>query len=368
MNKYHHTKTQRQEGRREAYKVIAILGVFAVLGLPLGAQTMGLDDALKTLGETVEFRWDPFFSSGTFIEGKHQAAFAAGKAGETGMVLMDRQDVLTIPAPFIKGGNLWFPEAFISQVKSAFGRYYVEDQAHFRIAAIIIDPGHGGRDPGASWEYKAGGRTFQSVEKDIVLKVSLQLYAALKAAFPDKQVLITRERDTNPTKEARVDLANSVPLAWNEAAIYVSVHANSSFNRNARGYEVWYLSPSYRREVIDLSRYGDSSKEVLPILNSMLEEELTTESILLANSILKRIGEAVGAQSPSRGLKAEEWFVVRNARMPSVLVELGFVSNEAEAMLLNDDAYLKKLSEALYKGINDFITFFERSGGLTALQ
>jgi N-acetylmuramoyl-L-alanine amidase len=143
-------------------------------------------------------------------------------------------------------------------------------------------------------------------------------------------------------------------------------------NRSARGYEIWYLSPNYRREVIDKSQYADAApdlkREVLPILNSMMEEELTTESILLANSILKRLGEIVGKQSPSRGLKAEDWFVVKNARMPSVLVELGFVSNETDALLMGDETYLKNLSEALYKGISDFIAFFERSGGFTALQ
>ncbi|MCL2319085.1 MAG: N-acetylmuramoyl-L-alanine amidase, partial [Treponema sp.] len=114
-------------------------------------------------------------------------------------------------------------------------------------------------------------------------------------------------------------------------------------------------------------KYSDS-KEVIPILNSMLEEELTTESILMARSILKRLDEGVGKLLPSRGLKAEEWFVVRNARMPSVLVELGFVTNETDALLMNDDTYLKNLSEALYKGITDFVALFERSGGFTAVQ
>ena len=61
-------------------------------------------------------------------------------------------------------------------------------------------------------------------------------------------------------------------------------------------------------------------------------------------------------------------FQVRDTMVPSVLVELGFVSNRDEALLLIDDAYLKKLSDALYKGISDFIAFFERSGGFVALQ
>jgi N-acetylmuramoyl-L-alanine amidase len=88
----------------------------------------------------------------------------------------------------------------------------------------------------------------------------------------------------------------------------------------------------------------------------------------MARQILGRLEEAVGKTTPSRGLKAEEWFVVRNAKMPSVLVELLFLSNEADFLLISDDVYLKKLSEALYKGISDFIALFEHSGGFTAVQ
>ena len=343
--------------------IFFFIPVFAVF-----AETLDLDETLKTLGEGSEFRWDPFFSTGTIVNGSHRAVFDSGRAGETGMVLLDQKDVLTLPLPFLESGSLKFPETFITQVRATFNRFAEEEISRFRIAAIVIDPGHGGKDPGASWDYTISGKTLKSVEKDITLKVSKQLYASLLASFPDKKVLLTREGDTNPTKEARVSLANSIPLSRNEAAIYISVHANSSFNRSARGFEVWYLTPSYRREVLDRSSYVDSANEVLPILNSMMEEELTTESILLANYLLKRMDETVGSQLPSRGLKAEEWFVVRNARMPSVLVELGFVSNETDSVLMADDAYLKKLSEALYKGISDFIAFFERSGGITVLQ
>ena len=328
-------------------------------------KTLNLDETLSALG--AELRWDPFFASGALLAGGHEAAFISGKAGEKGMVLLNHRDVLTLPLPFLEKGDLKFPETFVTQVKNNFSRYNEEHRSQYRVAAIIIDAGHGGKDPGATWDYKVNGKTIKSVEKDITLKVSLQLHAALAAAYPDKKLLLTRSKDDTLTLQERVNKANSIPLAANEAAIYISLHANSSMNRTARGYEVWYLSPSYRREVIDKSKYTDSS-EVLPILNTMMEEEITTESILLANYLLKRMGEEIGKQSVSRGLKAEEWFVVRNARMPSVLVELGFVSNEIEALLMNENAYLKKLSEALYKGISDFIAFFERAGGLTASQ
>ena len=352
--------------------LLVCLFLVLFLGVPLFAQSvMSLDEAVNALGGAgkVELRWDPFFASGTIVAGNNEAAFTSGRAGESGVVLLDHREVLTLPLPYLDKGILRFPELFVNQLMRSFGLSTgaADNSDNFRIAAIIIDPGHGGKDPGASATHTINGRTINSVEKDITLKVSLMLYASLAAAFPDKKIIITRERDTSLTLDERVDMANAITLNKNEAAIFISVHANSSFNKTARGFEVWYLSPSYRREVIDRTRYPDS-EEILPILNSMLEEELTTESILLADAILKRMQEAIGKQIPSRGLKAEEWFVVRNARMPSVLVEMGFVSNETEALLMESEAHLKNLSDALYKGICDFVTFFERSGGLTILQ
>jgi len=205
------------------------------------------------------------------------------------------------------------------------------------------------------------------LEKDIVLKASKQLYDRLISVYPDKRVLLTRTGDTFPTLEERVIMANSVPVKDNEAILYISIHANASVNKTARGYEVWYLSPNYRRDLIDKSKFQDSD-EIIPIINDMLQEEFTTESIMIAQAINRRIGEAMGRSLPARGLKAEEWFVVRNARMPSVLVELGFVTNETDAQILTSDESLKKLTDAIYKGITDFVTSFESSGGFTFNQ
>ena len=71
----------------------------------------------------------------------------------------------------------------------------------------------------------------------------------------------------------------------------------------------------------------------------------------------------VGNSTPNRGIRAEEWFVVRNARMPSVLVEVGFITNEAEARLLSGDAYLRKLGDGIYNGIVSFVDYFENRKG-----
>jgi N-acetylmuramoyl-L-alanine amidase len=348
-----------------------LLFALAAIVSPLSAQTLSLDETLKSIGSgglgEAELRWDPFFASGVFSAGGHFVAFAAGEAGETGPVLFDNREIYTVPLPYTQGSVLTFPQGFVSQIRTIFSRYVEDDQNRLRIAAIVVDPGHGGRDSGAIGEHIIDGKPYKSIEKDIVLQVSRLLYNQLIGAFPDKRVLLTRDADTFPSLEDRVELANGIPLEDNEAIIYISVHANASFNKTVRGYEVWYLSPGYRREVIDESKYQDS-KEIIPILNDMMEEEFTTESIYIAQSILNNFREIFGTTMPSRGLKEEEWFVVRNTRMPAVLVELGFVTNETDAALMRDEAYLKKLSEALYKGITDFITVFERSGGFTVQQ
>jgi len=99
--------------------------------------------------------------------------------------------------------------------------------------------------------------------------------------------------------------------------------------------------------------------------NGLTEEEYTTESIMIAKFIMDGLQSQIGSESKSRGIKAEEWFVVKNALMPSVLIELGFVSNEAEAKKLNDDKYLKKATLGIYNGITAYITHFERSRGFT---
>ena len=348
---------------------LIILCIF--LSSPAFSQTMSLDEALNSLNSigagSAEFRWDPFFASGTFTLGRHEASFTSGNAGEAGAVLLDRRDVLMLPLPYSERGNIRFPEVFVTQVRNTFIRFAEEDRNRFRVATIVIDPGHGGRDPGAIGTHNISGRTLRSVEKDIVLDVSLRLYALLTASFPGKNILLTRDTDVHVTLENRVELANAIPLAENEVAIFVSVHANASFNRNARGFEIFYLRPGYRREVIDRSRWSEN-EDVLWILNSMMEQTLATESIFLANSLLGRINEEVGHLKPNRGIKPAEWFVVRNARMPSVLVELGFVTNETDALLMDDNTHLNRLTRALYNGISDFISFFERSGGLVANQ
>jgi N-acetylmuramoyl-L-alanine amidase len=236
---------------------------------------------------------------------------------------------------------------------------YENDNSKFHIASIIIDPGHGGRDPGAVGIITNNGKTTEIYEKDIVLKTALELRELLVQTYPDKNILMTRDSDIYRTLDYRSDMANAVNVAENEAVIFISIHANYASNISVRGYEVWHITSGYRRPLIDSSQYNYSS-DIIAILNAMLEEEYTTESFLLADSILMSLGQTFGSSLPSRGRKANDWFVVRNSHMPAVLVELGFISNPHDVALMTSSDGLQKLSRSLYNGIANFVGIFER--------
>lgn len=303
--------------------------------------------------------YDPLTGYGLFEKSGNRLAFALGVP----WAIFDWNRSIPLDPPREGTGGLSFTAASGALIEKAFAEADAVAQSHFSVAAILIDPGHGGKDPGAIGEHTVAGKKIRVVEKEITLDISRKLYDALKAKYPDKRILITREGDSYPSLEDRVEMANSVELASNEAIIYVSIHANSSFNKNAKGFEVWYLNPDYRRTLMDAKKPGGPGQEIAPILNAMLEEEFTTESIILARNIMSGLQSEIGSESPNRGVRADEWFVVRNARMPSVLIEAGFVTNPDEGRLLTQDDYLLRVADGVYNGLVDFVSYFESMRG-----
>ena len=349
-----------------------------LLGLsPATHAQAGIPGRIYTLDETISllnaaaddqgvFRWDPFFQEGSFAIGGHHGIFSAALSpGQTGFLMLNNRDVYSVPLPHFEGGELVFPEAFVATARQAFTRVARENFL-YRIAAIVIDPGHGGRDPGAVFYHTINGRRQLVRESDIVLNASKMLRDMLVRRYPDKRILMTRERDVFLSLPDRAFIANSVPIRDNEAVIFVSMHANAAMNRNARGFEVWHLTPTYRRQLLDESQFPDP--DLRQILNMLTEESLLTEGILLAQAILDGIHETKGSVMPNRGLRAEDWFVVRRSNMPAVLVELGFVTNLEDAILMTNEAYLRRMVEGVYEGIANFVSVFERSGGFIVAQ
>ena len=189
------------------------------------------------------------------------------------------------------------------------------------------------------------------------------MFDLLSERFPEKQIVLTRNDDTYVTLEGRTEVANNLVDQTKDSVIFVSIHANASLDTKARGFEVWYLPPDYRRDLITADNLDEDSKELAPILNTMLEEEYTRESILLAQEIIREFDRRVGNKSINRGIREESWFVVRNAKMPAVLIELGFATNEQEATLLANPGYLRTMAEGVYSAIETFVTTFESTDG-----
>lgn len=327
-----------------------------LLALLLPAEDLRGDTNVTHLIERIggELLWDPILERGIVNRGRTSVAFQVGIP----YLLKDFDRVVDIDPP-LRGED--GAVTLSSRASEAFLALFALPQSEegFRISTIIIDPGHGGKDPGTIGTHGSGGEKLVLHEKELVLKVARMVHDRLQQDYPHKNVLLTRNDDRYLALEERTEFANAIELGEQEAMIFLSIHANASLNRRATGFEVWYLPPDYRREIIDPDELETEQQTVAPIINSILEEEFSIESILLAREVLKGMDAVVGSVSENRGLKEESWFVVRNAKMPSVLVEIGFVTNLEEARRLADEAYLQKISDGIYNGLAAYIANFE---------
>ncbi len=313
---------------------------------------MELENLLVRTGATL--RWDPFRHTGSLTKDDTTLVF---RSGDPWMILNGEELVVT-GTVLEERGRLVFSSEAADTILGIFG-VDSEITGSYRLSTILIDPGHGGRDSGAGREWPVDGIDYPLTEKDVVLEISLRLAEDLKAKYPDKHIILTRETDIYPTLEDRVTLANGVELQAREGMIYLSIHANASLNPKAEGYEVWYLPQDYRRTLVDPGTLGGSGNSIAPIVNALWEEEFTHESVRLADMILKGFDDILGADIPNRGRREESWFVVRNARMASVLVEIGFVTQDTEAIRLRSPEYLSRITEGIYNGVIDFVSYFE---------
>ncbi|MDA3950504.1 MAG: N-acetylmuramoyl-L-alanine amidase [Spirochaeta sp.] len=312
-----------------------------------------LSEILERTGARLE--WDPYREQGALVRGDTIVTFSVGSE----IAVVDLNLIEEISPPARRDGSLVFSRDFLS---FALGLFPPREQMR-RIAAIYIDPGHGGKDPGAVGSGPGGSADDRLEEKDVVLDVGLRLRDLLAERYPDREIVMSRDSDRYLTLEERTTIANAIETGPTETVVFLSLHANASLNRAARGFEVWFLPPEFRRrDLVNAEEAGVSDPDLLSILNTMREEEITIESILLARNVLAGIEARVGDRSPNRGLREESWYVVRNAKMPSVLVEVGFVTNAEEAANLRNTAYLQEITEGIYTGVNNFVRSYEELG------
>ena len=230
--------------------------------------------------------------------------------------------------------------------------YSDENFSNNAIDVIVIDPGHGGEDFGA-----VGPSNVK--EKDIVLKIAKHLHSYLDDDERFKPVM-TRQDDVFVPLSKRTALANSVG-----GDMFISIHANASENKNARGLISFFLADAKTDQARAAATLENSSirfenmedqKQYLTdldfTLRDMIQTEFQRESADLADIIQKKIKGAVKIRS--RGVDQAGFFVLDKAYMPAVLIETAFISNSDEEELLKKDDFHKKTAKAIYESIVAF--------------
>lgn len=227
------------------------------------------------------------------------------------------------------------------------------------LQTIVLDPGHGGGEDGARGP---GG----ALEKDIALSVARRLKATLETEL-GVRVILTRDGDETVPLDARAAIANN-----NKADLFISLHANASPRREARGAEVFYLSlDGYGEEARRAAEtaghvlpvIGGGTREIEVILWEMAQVRYLEESARLATFIEDELRNRI-EMSP-RAVQQAPFRVLVGANMPAVLVEMGFVSNQEEEQRLTTAAHQSLIVQALYNGILKFRDYLEqrRSAG-----
>ena len=219
-----------------------------------------------------------------------------------------------------------------------------------KIRRIVIDPGHGGHDPGA-----VGQSGLQ--EKDVVLSIGLKLRDKLQKEL-GLDVVMTRSTDVFIPLEERTAIANKVG-----ADLFVSIHANAAPNRNASGIETYYLNLAKTEKVAQLAaKENGTSLEKVSTLQAILFDLMANyklnDSAHLAEEVQRALHKTIKSDYPdtrSLGVKQGPFYVLVGATMPSILVETAFISNSNEEAHLKDPAFHTLAADGILDGIRGYI-------------
>jgi N-acetylmuramoyl-L-alanine amidase len=218
-----------------------------------------------------------------------------------------------------------------------------------KLQRVVIDPGHGGHDEGTQ-----GPKGL--LEKDLVLDVATRLGKLIEDRM-GAEVIYTRSDDTFVPLEGRTALAND-----KKADLFLSIHANSSPTPHVTGVETYYLNFTDSKDAIDVaSRENASAQKSVFELRDIIERISAHDKAEESRDFASRIQTALFAFSSktftaekNRGVRKAPFVVLIGANMPSVLVEIGFLSNPREEMLLIKPDYRQKLAEALFRGLTKY--------------
>jgi len=228
-----------------------------------------------------------------------------------------------------------------------------------KLKRVVIDAGHGGKDPG-----NLGTGRFKTTEKDVTLDVVLQLGKYISDEFPDVEVIYTRDDDSYPTLEDRVSIANS-----SSADLFISVHCDAFSKSSASGSGSFVMGMHKSDEALRVSmkenasmfmeedyeeKYGffDPKDPDTFIALNMRQDIYLDQSLSLSKKIQDQFRERVGRKD--RGVKQAGYYVICFTTMPSVLVELGFLTNAKEEEFLNSEEGKSYMSSALFRAFREY--------------
>lgn len=240
----------------------------------------------------------------------------------------------------------------------------IAQSGSMKIRTVVIDPGHGGADPGAVGKY--------SKESHLTLKMSLLLGEMIKKAYPDVKVIYTRTDDSFVELYKRAEIANK-----NNADLFICVHINASSSPTPYGAETFVMgidktganlnvakleNSVILKEDNYLDKYDgfDPNDPETHIIFSLYQNANLTQSLLFAQALQDNFTNVV--KRHNRGVKQAGFLVLWKTTMPSVLVELGFISNPEEEKYLNSADGQQELSKAMFDAFVSFKDHYEEGG------
>lgn len=235
-----------------------------------------------------------------------------------------------------------------------------------KIRTVVIDAGHGGKDPGAIGK--------RSKEKNITLAVALQTGNYIKANLPDVKVIFTRTTDEFIELHRRAAIANE-----NDADVFISIHCNASKNTTVSGAESYVMGEHRSKANLEVAKlenaailleenaddeYGgfDPNSTAGYIAFTLYQSESKHQSLQLAQNLQEQFTKRVGRKD--RSVQQAGFLVLYRTTMPSVLVELGFITNPAEETFLLSDEGQAYMASAIYRAFRDFKKDYERENTL----
>ena len=245
---------------------------------------------------------------------------------------------------------------YFFSILTSFGQKDSAQSQNFNVNTIVIDAGHGGHDPGCLGS--------SSQEKHICLSVALKLGKLIKAYFPSVNVIYTRNKDVFVKLHERANIANK-----NKADLFISIHANSAQNKSAYGTETYVMGTKYTDRNLELSKRENSvilmekdyeknydgynpNSPLSNILMGLYQQEYLQSSINFATKVEHQFKTRNNRHS--RGVRQRVLLVMYRTTMPSVLIELGFLTNKSEEVLLKDKIGQSETAAAVFRAFVEY--------------